>query len=201
MIGRIQGQLVEVSDNTILVDTGGVCYELEITSTALTRLPPASSRVQLYTHFVVREDAQLLYGFANREERDLFRALIRINGVGPKLALSLISSVALGDLARSVQDKDTSLLTRVPGVGRKTAERLLVELKDTLADLVIVEEMSHGSSGSRVAMEAEQALIALGYRPTEAQRVVSAVEVEAATTEEIVRAALKRIAQQAEVAG
>lgn len=201
MIGRIQGQLVEVSENNILVDTGGVCYELEITSTARTRLPPASSHVQLYTHFVVREDAQLLYGFANRDERDLFRALIRINGVGPKLALSLISSVALGDLARSVQDKDTSLLTRVPGVGRKTAERLLVELKDTLADLVIVEEMSSGSSGSRVALEAEQALIALGYRPNEAQRVVSAVEVEAATTEEIVRAALKRIAQQTEVAG
>jgi Holliday junction DNA helicase RuvA len=201
MIGRIQGQLVEVSENTILVDTGGVCYELEITSTALTRLPPANSKVTLFTHFVVRQDAQLLYGFANREERNLFRTLIRINGVGPKLALNLISSIALGDLARSVQDNDISLLTRVPGVGRKTAERLLVELKDTLADLVIVEEAGAGRSPDRAAFEAEQALIALGYKPGEARRVVAGVDIEATTTEQIVRAALKRIAQQAEVIG
>lgn len=201
MIGRIQGQLVEVSEKTILVDTGGVCYELEITSTALTRLPPMSSQVQLFTHFVVRQDAQLLYGFANREERNLFRTLIRINGVGPKLALSLISSIALGDLARSVQDNDTSLLTRVPGVGRKTAERLLIELKDTLADVVIVEDINARRSSNRVAIEAEQALVALGYRPSEAQRVVSSVEIEAASTEQIVRAALKRIAQQTETVG
>jgi Holliday junction DNA helicase RuvA len=201
MIGRIQGQLVEVSENTILVDAGGVCYELEITTTALTRLPPGNSPVQFYTHFVVRADAQLLYGFANREERNLFRALIRINGVGPKLALSLISSVALAELARSVQNNDTSLLTRVPGVGRKTAERLLVELKDTLANVVIVEEINAGRGQSQVAIEAEQALVALGYRPAEAQRVVSSVEVEAASTEEVVRAALRRIAQQKELAG
>lgn len=201
MIGRIQGQLVEVSENTILVDTGGVCYELQITSTAATRLPPVNSQAQLYTHFVVREDAQLLYGFANREERDLFRALIRINGVGPKLGLSLISSVALGDLASSVQNHDVSLLIRVPGVGRKTAERLLVELKDTLADLVIVEEIRAGRSGSQVAMEAEQALVALGYKPAEAQRVVASVDTQALTTEEIVRAALKRLARSTEVAG
>ena len=199
MIGRIQGQLVEVSENTILVDTGGVCYELEITSTALTRLPPANSKVTLFTHFVVRQDAQLLYGFANREERNLFRTLIRINGVGPKLALNLISSIALGDLARSVQDNDVSLLTRVPGVGRKTAERLLVELKDTLADLVIVAEAGAGRSPDRAAFEAEQALIALGYKPGEARRVVAGVDIEASTTEQIVRAALKRITRQAEV--
>jgi Holliday junction DNA helicase RuvA len=196
MIGRIQGQLVEVFDNTILVDAGGVCYELEITSTLLSQLPPASSAVMLYTHFVVREDAQLLYGFANREERNLFRSLIRINGVGPKLGLSLLSSVSLADLARSVRDKDSALLTRVPGVGRKTAERLLVELKDTLANIVIVEEVSVGRSASRVMIEAEQALVALGYKPVEAQRVVKSVEIEAASTEEIVRAALKLIAQQ-----
>ncbi|MCZ6711647.1 MAG: Holliday junction branch migration protein RuvA [Gammaproteobacteria bacterium] len=200
MIGRIQGQLVEVSENTILVDTGGVCYELEITSTARTRLPPANSKVALFTHFVVRQDAQLLYGFANREERNLFRTLIRINGVGPKLALNLISSIALGDLARSVQDNDISLLTRVPGVGRKTAQRLLVELKDTLADLVIVEEVS-ARSPNRAALEAEQALITLGYKPGEARRVVSSVDMEASTTEQIVRAALQRTARQAEVTG
>jgi len=201
MIGRIQGQLVEVSGNTILVDTGGVCYELELTGTAAALLPPRKSQLQLYTHFVVREDAQLLYGFANREERNLFRTLIRINGVGPKLALNLISSIGLADLARSVQDSDASLLTRVPGVGRKTAERLLVELKGTLADLVIVEAINAPRGASRVAIEAEQALVALGYKPGEAQRVVSSVEIGAASTEDIVRAALKRLAQQTEVAG
>lgn len=201
MIGRIQGQLVERSGNTVLVDTGGVCYELELTSTAVARLPTGKSRIQLYTHFVVREDAQLLYGFVDREERNLFRTLIRINGVGPKLALNLISSIVLADLARSIQDNDVSLLTRVPGVGRKTAERLLVELKGTLADLVVVAETTAPRSANRVALEAEQALVALGYRPGEAQRVVSSVESTAATTEDIVRAALKRLAQQTEVAG
>ena len=201
MIGRIQGKLVEVSENIVLVDTGGVCYELEITGTARTRLPTTDSQVMLFTHLVVREDAQLLYGFADREERNLFRALIRINGVGPKLALSLISSVALADLARAVQNGDASLLTRVPGVGRKTAQRLLIELKDTLADMLIVEEINAGRSASRVTIEAEQALVSLGYKPAEAQRAVRTVEFEAATTEEIVRAALKRIARQTELAG
>ncbi|NIP16594.1 MAG: Holliday junction branch migration protein RuvA [Pseudomonadales bacterium] len=202
MIGRIQGQLVEVAENVILVNTGGICYEVELTSTALGRLPAAEAPVDLFTHFLVREDAQLLYGFASRDERDLFRALIRITGVGPKLALNLISSVPLADLARSVQNNDVALLTRVPGVGRKTAERLLVELKDRLADLVVVAEVGAPPSGGKSAVEAEEALIALGYKPLEAQRVVSEVlEEGVVSTEEIVRAALKHIAMRREVNG
>ena len=202
MIGRIQGQLVEVAENVILVNTGGVCYEVELTSTALGRLPGTDMPVDLFTHFLVREDAQLLYGFASRDERDLFRALIRITGVGPKLALNLISSIPLADLARSVQSKDVALLTRVPGVGRKTAERLLVELKDKLADLVVVTEAGALPRGGQSAEEAEKALMALGYKAQEAQRVVSEVlEAGAASTEEIVRAALRHIAMRKEVSG
>lgn len=202
MIGRIQGQLVEVAENVILVNAGGICYEVELTSTALGRLPGADALVDLFTHFLVREDAQLLYGFASRDERDLFRALIRITGVGPKLALALISSIPLADLARAVQTNDVALLTRVPGVGRKTAERLLVELKDRLADIVVVAEAGIPARGGKSAEEAEEVLVALGYKPQEAQRVVSDVLAEgSASTEEIVRAALRHIAMRKEVSG
>ncbi|HEY5679586.1 MAG TPA: Holliday junction branch migration protein RuvA [Pseudomonadales bacterium] len=202
MIGRIQGQLVEVAENVILVNAGGICYEVELTSTALGRLPGADAPVDLFTHFLVREDAQLLYGFASRDERDLFRALIRITGVGPKLALALISSIPLADLARAVQTNDVALLTRVPGVGRKTAERLLVELKDRLADIVVVAEAGIPARGGKSAEEAEEVLVALGYKPQEAQRVVSDVLAEgSASTEEIVRAALRHIAMRKEVSG
>lgn len=194
MIGRISGQLVEVADGTILVDAGGVAYELEVTSAALGQLPPASGQVQLYTHFVVREDANLLYGFASRDERDLFRALIRITGVGPKLALGLISAVSLAQLAQCVRDNDVTMLTRVPGVGRKTAERLLVELKNRLEELLVVPEPALSRGAPQAAVEAEQALQALGYKPQEAQRAVSAVADGYGTAEEIVTAALKRAA-------
>jgi Holliday junction DNA helicase RuvA len=196
MIGRIQGQLVEVSENIILIDVSGVCYEVEVTATALGRLPPRGSPLTLYTHFVVREDAQLLYGFASRDERDLFRGLIRINGVGPKLALNLISSVTLGVLAEAVANGDATPLTRVPGVGRKTAERLLVELKDRLDGLVVPEVPERQVGGATV--EAERALVALGYKPQDAARAIAGVRGAGTSTEELVRAALRQIAQRGE---
>ncbi len=200
MIGRISGQLLEVSDNTILVDAGGIAYELQVTSSVVGRLPPANGGVQLYTHLVVREDAHLLYGFGSKDERDLFRALIRISGVGPKLALSLISAVSLAQLAQSVRDNDTSALTRVPGVGRKTAERLLVELKNRLENLLLVTEPSIVAGDSHAVSEAENALISLGFKPAEAKRAVAAIATEGASAEELVKAALKRTAQLAEAA-
>ena len=163
MIGRIQGQLIESHDYHILVDVAGVAYEVEISATAHARLPEINASIALYTHFVVREDAQRLFGFASRSERDIFRDLIKINGVGPKLGLALVSSISIEQLAQSVRDKDISLLTRVPGVGKKTAERLLVELKDRLGDVVIVPNVSVGSD-PRASAEAQDALIALGYR-------------------------------------
>ena len=201
MIGRIRGQLLEISGNTVLLDVGGVGYEVEVTVGALSQLPQMHKQdhpVGLYTHFVVREDAQLLYGFASRDERDLFRALIRITGVGPKLALSLISSVSLVELAACVQSGDAAALTRVPGVGRKTAERLLVELKDKLPALSAQEIALARSADGQAAGEAEDALVALGYRPAEAARMIAGVKEASASTEDMVRAALRLAARHAE---
>ena len=201
MIGRIRGQLIEISGNTVLLDVGGVGYEVEVTVGALSQLPQMHKQdhpVELYTHFVVREDAQLLYGFASRDERDLFRALIRITGVGPKLALSLISSVSLVELSACVQSGDAAALTRVPGVGRKTAERLLVELKDKLPALSPQEIALARSADGQAAGEAEDALVALGYRPAEAARMIAGVKEASASTEDMVRAALRLAARHAE---
>ncbi|MGE0622828.1 MAG: Holliday junction branch migration protein RuvA [Pseudomonadales bacterium] len=212
MIGRIQGKLLEISDNHLLVDVSGVAYELEVTTSALLETSagrggvPVSARtgaeVTLFTHLVVREDAHLLYGFGSRTERDVFRDLIRINGVGPKLALAIVSGLTLEALADAVRAGDASLLTRVPGVGKKTAERLLVELKDRLGNLhVVVSSVSVGADLS-ATREAEDALISLGYRPMEAQRAVAAVadlaDGAALTGEDLLRAALRQIARQAE---
>jgi len=198
MIGRIKGQLIEITDNFVLLDVAGVGYEVEVTLGVLGQLPAREETLILYTHFVVREDAQQLYGFASRDERDLFRALIRITGVGPKLALNLISSVSLAELSRGVQDGDVAMLTRVPGVGRKTAERLLVELKGKLPVVSASDPSRSGLRTGPAAREAEDALVALGYRPVEAARMIEGVRDEAETTEDLVRAALRRAARQAE---
>ncbi|MCZ6618133.1 MAG: Holliday junction branch migration protein RuvA [Gammaproteobacteria bacterium] len=199
MIGRIKGQFVEVVENVILLESAGVAYEVELTSTALARLPARDQELCLYTHLVVREDAQLLYGFASREERDLFRVLIRINGVGPKLAVKLISSIDLIDLEVSVSNNDVAMLMRVPGVGRKTAERLLVELKDKLAHLVSGKVAKLDRGDNRAALEAEGALITLGYKPQEAARAVDRVRREGGNSEDLLRAALQKIGKVEEV--
>jgi len=204
MIGRIQGQLVEVTESQILVEVGGLAYEVEISAATLQRLPggaSAGASVRLYTHFVVREDAQLLFGFPSRLERDVFRDLIRISGVGPKLAQNLIASFTLPELAAAVQRHDVAMLTRVPGVGRKTAERLLVELKDRLEHFALPDAGPAGGS-REAAAEAEHALLALGYRPAEASRAIADALLDAgrgAGAEELIRSALKTMARQSEV--
>jgi Holliday junction DNA helicase RuvA len=204
MIGRIQGHLIEQTDSQILVDVGGLAYEVEVTAAALQELVVApGAPVQLYTHFIVREDAQLLYGFLSRLQRDVFRDLIRISGVGPKLAQSILASLALEELAYCVRNKDVAMLTRVPGVGKKTAERLLMELKDRLQNLSAIETV-RTAPGMAVAGEAEAALVALGYKPVEAQRAITLARAEAdnadAGTEELIRLALKQISRRSEVA-
>jgi Holliday junction DNA helicase RuvA len=202
MIGRIQGQLLEISDNCMLIDAGGVGYELEVTSSALAGAASPGTEIALYTHFVVREDSQQLFGFGSRMERDVFRDLIRINGVGPKLALAIVSSLSLEALSEAVRSRDPSLLTRVPGVGKKTAERLLVDLKDRLCDLpVVAAKISVGADVTAIR-EAEDGLVALGYRPAEAARAVAAVSDDGAgldTAEALLRAALRQLARQVEV--
>jgi Holliday junction DNA helicase RuvA len=200
MIGRIEGQLIEVNDNVVLVTVGGVGYELEITSSALAALPGREQSIVFYTHFVVREDAQQLYGFASRGERDLFRELIRISGVGPKLALSVISAVSLAQLVAAVQARDVALLTRIPGVGRKTAERLLIELSGRLPAAAVAASPATARSDPGAAAEAEGALIALGYRPAEAARTIELFRDQGLSAEALVRAALKQLARSVEAA-
>jgi Holliday junction DNA helicase RuvA len=200
MIGRIEGQLVEITGNVILLAVGGLGYEVEVSHNVLTGLPGRDQPVRLYTHFVVREDVQQLYGFASRGERDLFRVLIRISGVGPKLALALISSVTLPELAACVRAGEVGVLTRVPGVGRKTAERLLVELRDKLPETAMPAPAAAPVAQGLAVQEAERALVRLGYRPAEATRLVATIKAEADTAEDLVRAALKRVARQAEAA-
>lgn len=199
MIGRIRGTLAYKQPPEILVDVGGVGYELQVPMTTLFQLPELGAEVNLVTHFVVREDAQLLYGFAQEADRALFRQLIRVNGVGPKLALTILSGMDATSFARCVQRDDISSLVALPGVGKKTAERLLVEMRDKLKDwLGQMEGVPEGLPVSQVepvadlVADAESALIALGYKPAEAARVVAAVNDEGIDdSEELIRRALK----------
>ena len=198
MIGRLRGTLAEKQPPHVIVDVGGVGYELEVPMTTLYRLPGVGESLTLHTHLVVREDAHLLYGFAEKRERELFRELIRLNGVGPKLALALMSGLEVDELVRCVQAQDTSVLVKVPGVGKKTAERLLVELKDrfkawetspTMAGLVV--ETCAAAGGSSAENDAVSALISLGYKPQEASRAVSAIKEDGLSSEDMIRRALK----------
>jgi Holliday junction DNA helicase RuvA len=198
VIGRLRGTLVEKHPPHLILDVNGVGYELEVPMTTLYRLPAVGEALILHTHLVVREDAQLLYGFADKRDRQLFRELIRLNGVGPKLALALMSGLEVDELVRCVQAQDTSVLVKVPGVGKKTAERLLVELKDrfkaweTLPGLSgLGIEPSAEAPVSNAESDALSALLSLGYKPQEASRAVAAVKEDGLSSEDLIRRALK----------
>ena len=201
MIGRLRGTLAEKQPPHLILDVNGLGYELEVPMTTLYRLPSVGEPLTLHTHLVVREDAQLLYGFFGKRERDFFRELIRLNGVGPKLALALMSSLEVDELVRCVQSQDTSALTKVPGVGKKTAERLLVELKDRFkawetvpAMFALVPNQPGGPDAPPVATaenDAVSALISLGYKPQEASKAVSAIKEKGLSSEDMIRRALK----------
>ena len=199
MIGRIRGRLVHKQAPIILVEVGGVGYELQVPMTTLFQLPELDSEVSLVTHFVVREDAQLLYGFIDDRDRSLFRELIKVSGVGPKLALTILSGMDSQSFARCVQRDDISSLTALPGVGKKTAERLLIEMRDKLkAWQACTKDDNEQRSGASItpftdiAADAEGALITLGYKPQEASRMVAAVNDDgASSSEELIRRALK----------
>lgn len=166
MIGRLSGILLEKNPPQILLDVQGVGYELDVPMSTFYNLPALKEKVVLHTHFVVREDAQLLYGFATHEERLAFRQLLKISGVGPKLALSVLSGLSLGDLAAAVANKEVGRLTKIPGVGKKTAERLLLELQGKFA--ITGASVSSGSSISSDNNDISNALLALGYNEKEA---------------------------------
>ncbi|MCW8886414.1 MAG: Holliday junction branch migration protein RuvA [Motiliproteus sp.] len=202
MIGRIRGELLEKQPPQLLVDVRGIGYEIEAPMSTFYRLPEIGKVVELHTHFVVREDAQLLYGFHSRQERAMFRTLIKINGVGPKLGLTILSGIEVDELARCISHDDTAALIRLPGVGKKTAERLIVEMRDKLNDWMPEAPFELSSSdaagSSPVAandgrQEAESALIALGYKPAQATKAVSQAAKELGNTdsEQLIRQALK----------
>ena len=190
MIGRIKGHLLGSEGNALLLDVGGVGYEVEVPADVVAA---AAGEVELFTHLCMRDDAMTLFGFRSLAQRRLFRFLIKVNGVGPKLALALLSSLSPAALARCVAEQDASQLKRVPGIGNKTAERIALELKDKLGELTPADTAppAHGAAAQAVA-----ALVALGWKPGEARAAVGKEPPAAATTEELIRAALKRMAGQ-----
>lgn len=205
MIGRLTGELIEKAPPELLIDVSGVGYELEASMNTFYKLPDVGTFVTVYTHFVVREDAQLLYGFADKHERTLFRTLIKVNGVGPKLALTILSGISVSEFIRVVQNEDSTSLVRLPGVGKKTAERLIIEMKDKLDRLELPSRVETDLGElSRVAeaslpktdhrADAETALVALGYKPLQATKAIekaASMLEEGADTEALIRQSLK----------
>jgi Holliday junction DNA helicase RuvA len=197
VIGRLRGQLLSIDDMTAVIDVGGVGYEVELTTAARAALVRVGDAVDLYTHLNVREDAHYLFGFHDALERDLFRLLINVSNVGPRLAMTVFSGIAPEDLTQCVREGDVGRLTKLPGIGRKTAERLVMELKDRVDKLGVVQRAASSAprrlAVPRVVEEAESALVQLGYRPVEASRAVNGVFVEGLSTEDVVRQALRRM--------
>ena len=202
MIGRLRGTLLEKQPPHLLLECGGVGYEVEAPMSVFYRLPEVGAEVTIYTHFVVREDAQLLYGFSDTRERSLFRTLIKVNGVGPKLGLTILSGIEANDFVRSVHDGDSATLVKLPGIGKKTAERLIVEMKDKLANWQVDASVTDGLSGTPlgemvakqvadIEQEAVSALVALGYKPQDASKVIGKVYADGMSSEELIRQALK----------
>ncbi len=196
MIGTLRGILRDKQPPALLLEVAGVGYELEAPVSTFCELPALGQEVRLHTHLILREDGAHLYGFVSLAEKSLFRALIRVNGVGPKLALVLLSGITVEGFMRCVQERDIASLMKLPGVGRKTAERLLIELQDRLQDLSLpgitlpVDPVS-ANAASTPADEAYRALVALGYKPQEAQEMVRKTAQEDMSSEQILRQALR----------
>ena len=191
MIGKLTGNLIEKNPPEVLVDCNGVGYEVQVPMSTFYNLPGLGEKVSLLTHFIVREDAQLLYGFATAQERQTFRELIKVSGVGPRTALSVLSGMGADDLAQAVALQEAGRLVKVPGIGKKTAERLLLELKGKLGDAI-------GSAGATIKSDAQsdilQALLALGYSDKEAAASLKALPADISVTDGI-KQALKALAK------
>ena len=196
MIGFLRGRVVIKQPPGLTLDVNGVGYELEASMNTFYQLPGTGEEVELLTHLVVREDAHTLYGFSTEDERYLFRALIRVNGVGAKMALAILSGISLMEFRHCIEAGDATRLTRLPGVGNKTAQRLIVEMRDRLDSGQTVDsaggrQAERGTKPADPVAEAVSAMISLGYRPQEASRLVHAVAVDGMDSESLIRAALK----------
>jgi Holliday junction DNA helicase RuvA len=193
MIGSLHGVIARKTPPQLEIEVGGVGYELEAPMSTFYTLPGVGERVRLLTHLVVREDAHILYGFGTNEERALFRSLIKVTGVGPRIALAILSGVSASAFARCVVEQDTATLTRIPGVGRQTAERLIVEMRDRI-DSAAVATGGLAAPAAGAEGEAFSALVALGYKPAEATQMLKSAG--SGTTEERIRRALQGAARE-----
>ena len=192
MIGSLTGVLASKQPPWLMLDVGGVGYELEAPMSTFYELPQVGSQLTLVTHLVVREDAQLLYGFLSEGERSLFRSLLKVSGIGARIALAVLSSMSVSGFSRCVEMRDVASLIRVPGVGKKTAERLLVEMADRLPDQ-LADGGERSVPAGQPASEAESALLALGYRPAEITRMLSSLDPAGMSTEALIREALRQV--------
>ncbi len=199
MIGRLHGKIIEKTPPEIVLDVQGVGYELLLPMTSFYNLPNVGEETTLFTHLSIREDAHLLFGFSEKIDRTLFRDLIRTNGVGPKLALAILSAMSVYDFATAIENEDVAKLTKIPGIGKKTAERLLVELKGKFKSVAqtdfFMEQSSHQATQINTPNptdEAKEALIALGYKATEIEKMLKRITQKDLSSEEIIREALKR---------
>ena len=193
MIGQLRGQVVAKRAPMVVLDVSGVGYEVEVPASTFFELPPAGGNTTLVTHFLVRQDQQSLYGFATHEERDLFRALLRVNGVGARVALAILSGISVEGFRRCVNFEDTKSLIRLPGIGKKMAERLVMEMRDKLTDETSSLPGKPAAGGSPSAhSEAADALLALGYKPAEITRLIDGIDPAITSTEDILREALRQ---------
>ena len=199
MIGFLKGRLASKQPPSLMVDVNGVGYELEAPMSTFYGLPATGEPVALYTHLVIREDAHILFGFGTDSERRLFRGLLKVSGVGPKIALGILSGASVEDFLRIIEAEDIAMLTRIPGIGRKTAERVIIEMRDSVQKLAVPAPREPGApsvfaTGSPQT-EAFAALLALGYKPPEATRLLKAADEPGLSTTEIIRRALKSAAK------
>jgi Holliday junction DNA helicase RuvA len=193
VIGFLKGRLAVKQPPMLMVDVNGVGYEMEAPMSTFYGLPAAGEPVALFTHLVVREDAHILYAFGTDGERRLFRGLLKVSGVGPKIALGILSGASVEDFLRTVEAEDVAMLTRIPGIGRKTAERVIIEMRDSVKKLLPAAAGSPAGLDSVASAQSEafSALIALGYKPPEVVRLLKSVDAADLATTEIIRRALK----------
>ena len=200
MIGRLKGILIEKAPPELLIDVQGVGYEVQAPMTTIFNLPENGQEVVLFTHLSVSENAHNLFAFGTKKDRQLFRELIKVNGVGPKLAVAILSGMTADEFVRCVHDGDSAVLVKLPGVGKKTAERLIIEMRDRLKDWGVPHSTTMeaptlvaGEAANDIVREAESALIALGYKPQDASKAISRIKEEVSTSAELIRLALKNM--------
>ncbi len=194
MIGSLRGKLSFKRAPAIIIECNGVGYDVETPMSTFFELPAVGGELFLYTHLLVREDAQILYGFATDNERVLFRTLLKVRGVGARIGLAVLSAMSVTDFNRCIEYEDTAALSKIPGIGKKTAERLIIEMRDRIDKII-------GSNAAKVTVaqgpksEAVDALVALGYKPAEVNRLIAKLDVDGQSTENIIRLALRQAAQ------